>query len=313
MSDDETIQQYHMKILEIANGSSALGEKMSEEKLVRKILWSLPRKFYMKVIAIEEDHEITTMRVIELVGSLQTFELAVNDKSEKKNKGMTFVSSTKDEIGQDDLDTEEGLSKTVVLLGKQFNKIMKIMDRRGRPDVKNISSDIRNNNNSHNDTRSEKKVTLKKRLFGYQDQTQQVKFDHDTSNRKHSGIDKNVALITHTSLRMPTEEDWYLDSGCSNHMTGRKNSLVDLKLEGNNYVTLGDGDIREVKGVEKTEVVGIPNLNNVLLVQGLAANLISINQLCDEGFNARFTKDKCIITNEENEGVMKGFRSKDNC
>ncbi|XP_058782378.1 uncharacterized protein LOC131656783 [Vicia villosa] len=86
---------------------------------------------------------------------------------------------------------------------------------------------------------------------------------------------------------MPAKEDWYLDSGCSNHMTGRKNSLGDLKLEGNNYVTLGDGEIREVKGVGKTEGHGIPNLNNVLLVQGLAANLISISQLCDEGFNVR--------------------------
>ncbi|XP_058774874.1 uncharacterized protein LOC131649141 [Vicia villosa] len=61
-----------------------------------------------------------------------------------------------------------------------------------------------------------------------------------------------------------------------------------------------------------TEGVSIPNLNKVLLVQGLAANLISISQLCDEGFNAKFTKDECIITNEASEEVMKGFRSKDN-
>src|SRR3954469_4855684 len=100
---------------------------------------------------------------------------------------------------------------------------------------------------------------------------------------------------------MPAKEDWYLDSGCSNHMIGRKNSLVDLKLEGNNYLTLGDGEIREVKGVGKTEGQGVPNLNNVLLVQGLAANLISITQLCDEGFSVRFTKEECIITNEANE------------
>src|SRR3954467_2647292 len=31
MSDDETIQQYHMKILKIANGSSALGEKCQKK------------------------------------------------------------------------------------------------------------------------------------------------------------------------------------------------------------------------------------------------------------------------------------------
>src|SRR4051812_38122318 len=56
-----------------------------------------------------------------------------------------------------------------------------------------------------------------------------------------------------------------------------------------------------------------PNMNNVLLVQGMDAIIISISQLCDEGFNVRFTKEECIVTNEENEEVMKGVRSKDNC
>ncbi|XP_058733991.1 uncharacterized protein LOC131605679 [Vicia villosa] len=96
MNDDETIQKYHMNILEIANAFSALGEKMSEENLVTKILRSLPRKLDMKVTVIEEAHDISTMKVDEIVGSLRT-----------------FASSTKD-----DLDTEEGLSNTIILLGK---------------------------------------------------------------------------------------------------------------------------------------------------------------------------------------------------
>src|SRR4051812_44490817 len=90
------------------------------------------------------------------------------------------------------------------------------------------------------------------RIAGYPDHTHRTKLESNTYNRKQRWAVKNVALVAHTSLRMPTKEDWYLDSGCSNHMTGRKNSLVDLKLEGNNYVTLGDGEIREVKGVGKT-------------------------------------------------------------
>lgn len=74
MKDDENIHDFHMSILEIANSSSALGERMSEEKLVRKILRSLPKKFDMKVTTIEEAQDIISMRVDELIGSLQTFE-----------------------------------------------------------------------------------------------------------------------------------------------------------------------------------------------------------------------------------------------
>lgn len=39
------------------------------------------------------------MKVDELIGSLQTFETVISDKSEKKNKGITFVSTS--EKGED--------------------------------------------------------------------------------------------------------------------------------------------------------------------------------------------------------------------
>jgi hypothetical protein len=74
-----------------------LGEKILEEKLVRKILRSLPKKFDMKVIDIEEAQDIGIMRVDEIIGSLQTFELGISDRSEKKNTSITFVSNTEDE------------------------------------------------------------------------------------------------------------------------------------------------------------------------------------------------------------------------
>ncbi|XP_050875624.1 uncharacterized protein LOC127079260 [Lathyrus oleraceus] len=124
---------------------SALGEKMLEEKPVRKILRSLPKKSDMKVTVIEEAQDISNMRVDELVGSLQTFELGISDRSEKKNKIMSFVSNTEDEEDQCDLDIDEGMYNVIVLLKRQFNKVRKGMDRKSRPNVKNISYDISKN------------------------------------------------------------------------------------------------------------------------------------------------------------------------
>jgi len=43
-----------LNILDIANSFESLGEKISDEKLVRKILRSLSKRFDMKVTAIEE-------------------------------------------------------------------------------------------------------------------------------------------------------------------------------------------------------------------------------------------------------------------
>ena len=67
----------------------------------------------MKVTAIEEAQDINNMKVDELMGSLQTFKLAINEKAEKK-KSITLVSNQ----GEDEPKSNEELSKTVGFLGK---------------------------------------------------------------------------------------------------------------------------------------------------------------------------------------------------
>ena len=54
INDDESIAEFNVRILDISSELFALGEKISEERLVRKMLRSLPKKFDMKVTAIEE-------------------------------------------------------------------------------------------------------------------------------------------------------------------------------------------------------------------------------------------------------------------
>jgi len=93
MMKDESIQDYHLNILDIANAFESLGEKISDGKLVRKILRSLPKRFEMKVTAIEEAQDISSLKVDELIGSLQNFKITVNNKTDKKGKGIAFASS----------------------------------------------------------------------------------------------------------------------------------------------------------------------------------------------------------------------------
>ncbi|KAK2403194.1 gag-protease polyprotein [Trifolium repens] len=137
MKEEETIYDFHMNVLDLANSFDSLGERLSDEKLVRKILRSLPKRFEMKVTAIEEAQNIASMKVEELVGSLQTFEMNFSDKIEKKGKSIAFTSNTDNE----EVD-EEDLSKDIVLLGRQFNKILKSVDRRPRRNVQYIQLDI---------------------------------------------------------------------------------------------------------------------------------------------------------------------------
>jgi hypothetical protein len=131
------------------------------------------------------------------------------------------------------------------------------------------------------------------------------------SNQKVWRIKKTEsALIAHTSLRVSSKEDWYFDSGCSRHMTGMKNYLTNLKAYATSYVTFGDGAKGKIKGIGKLCKAGSPLLDDVLLVEGLTANLISISQLSDQGLEVKFSLEEYLVTSENQETVMKGVRSK---
>ena len=74
-------------MLDLANETFALGEKITESKIVQKVLRSLLSRFSMKVMAIEEANDITTMKLDELFGSLCTFEFSFEDQEQKKKNG----------------------------------------------------------------------------------------------------------------------------------------------------------------------------------------------------------------------------------
>jgi hypothetical protein len=93
MKEDESVHEFHMNVLDFANQFDALGEKLSEEKLIRKILRSLPKKFDMKVTTIEETQDISSMKVDELLGSFQTFELVLMRDQKRRTKAL-FLSQT---------------------------------------------------------------------------------------------------------------------------------------------------------------------------------------------------------------------------
>ena len=62
-----------------------LGEKTEDSKIVRKILWSLPESFRAKVTAIEESKDLDDIKVQELIGSLQTYELSLPTQRKSKS------------------------------------------------------------------------------------------------------------------------------------------------------------------------------------------------------------------------------------
>jgi hypothetical protein len=75
MEEEETFDEFYSKLSTIRNSTINLGKKMTDVKIVKKILRSLPPRFIPQVATITQSQDLETMRVEELVGSLQTFEL----------------------------------------------------------------------------------------------------------------------------------------------------------------------------------------------------------------------------------------------
>lgn len=70
IEEDETFDDFYAKLSVIRNSTINLGKKVSDNKIVRKIMRSLPKRFVPKITVIEESTDIDSMKVEELVGSL---------------------------------------------------------------------------------------------------------------------------------------------------------------------------------------------------------------------------------------------------
>ncbi|XP_073051327.1 uncharacterized protein [Primulina eburnea] len=119
--------------------------------------------------------------------------------------------------------------------------------------------------------------------------------------------------IIYTSLKTNIAGAWYFDSGCLHHMTGSKERLTDYVEVKSGCVTYGGGSKGRIVGKGTLNVDGLPELHNVLHVEGLNSNLISISQLCDDDLHVKFNKNNCEVFNDANVCVMSGTRSADNC
>ncbi|KAK2354920.1 putative mitochondrial protein [Trifolium repens] len=108
--------------------------------------------------------------------------------------------------------------------------------------------------------------------------------------------------------RRPEQHSWYLDSGCSRHMTGDKHMFQTLTLKEGGTVGFGGNQKGNITG---TGTVGNFSLSikDVWLVDGLKHNLLSISQFCDSGFVVKFNKDACTVIRESDESVVfRGLR-----
>ena len=117
ISEDESFDSFYGKLNEVVIGKFNLGEKTEDSKIVRKILQSLPESFRAKVTGIEESKDLNDIKIQELIGSLQTYELSFPSQRKRKSLALKTIN---ERIEANDLSNEDDVEKDVAYLMKNF-------------------------------------------------------------------------------------------------------------------------------------------------------------------------------------------------
>ncbi|PNX81934.1 gag-protease polyprotein [Trifolium pratense] len=128
MKEDESIHDFYMIVKEYANNFDMLGKNLDDEKLAH----------------------------------YKPYESTQNEKLEKKNKSIAFMSNIDEEEVDFDVDSNDSISEAIVLLGRQFNKVLKRMDRNPRENGRNFIPDANRSAGTQGKTKPDEKTSQSK-------------------------------------------------------------------------------------------------------------------------------------------------------
>ncbi|KAJ9545160.1 hypothetical protein OSB04_024867 [Centaurea solstitialis] len=144
----------------------------------------------------------------------------------------------------------------------------------------------------------------KKRSSGVShDKSRAYSFDHRA--KVFSAKKKNLSKAKDKSV--DARHMWYVDSGCSRHMTGYKELLHNYVERPGGTVSFGNKTTGVIKGYGIL-TNGKVSIKKVLYVEGLSHNLFSASQFCDGYHIVLFSIINCLIINSDGVEIFEGRR-----
>ncbi|GJW16659.1 hypothetical protein Tco_0024095 [Tanacetum coccineum] len=98
---------------------------------------------------------------------------------------------------------------------------------------------------------------------------------------------------------------WYLDSGCSKHMTRDRSQLTNFVNKFLGTVKFGNDHVAKILGYGDYHI-GNVTISRVYYVEGLGHNLFSVGQFCYSNLEVAFRQHTCFIRNLEGVDLLTG-------
>nr|GFA72001.1 integrase, catalytic region, zinc finger, CCHC-type, peptidase aspartic, catalytic [Tanacetum cinerariifolium] len=89
---------------------------------------------------------------------------------------------------------------------------------------------------------------------------------------------------------------WYLDSGCSKHMTGDRSQLTNFVQKFMGTIKFKNDHVAKITCYGDYKI-GNVTISRVYFVEGLGHNLFSVGQFCDSDLEVAFCQHTCFIQN----------------
>ncbi|KAA8519704.1 hypothetical protein F0562_013851 [Nyssa sinensis] len=315
MKENEGIKDYFSRVSEIVNQIQSCGDTIQEKKVVEKILRSLTQKFEHVVPAIEESKDLSKLSMYELMGSLETHEKRMSRFSSQslEQAFQSTVNVSEKKFFNPKQDQRGGSSQRRGLYGRGRGNQNSGRGRgRGRRAIFQQKS---GNSNSHcyvckkpghesKDCRW-KCTKCKVPNHSQRDCWYQNKDKKETSEANFTQEDAAEQLFySCMNVEHNSQNVWYLDSGCSNHMTGNREIFVELDGNYSSQAKLGDGKSKNVEGKGIVSILTKGGkekfIHDVLYVPCLTQNLLSVGQMIQKGYKLVFDGEECLIFDKKN-------------
>nr|GEY32966.1 hypothetical protein [Tanacetum cinerariifolium] len=100
---------------------------------------------------------------------------------------------------------------------------------------------------------------------------------------------------------------WYLDSGCSKHMTGDRSQLINFVQKFLGTVKFKNDHVAKIMGYGDYKIENV-TISRVYFVEGLGHNLFLVGQFCDSDLEVAFHQHTCFIHNLDGVDLLAGSR-----
>eukprot|EP00253_Pinus_taeda_P014808 PITA_14808 len=298
MKESDTIDSFFTQVIGLITQIRSHGEILEERRIVEKILRCLPSRFEAVVVAIEETKDLSQFTVDELNASLMSHEDRLS-----RGTDSSFEQAFKTQMS---FSQRKGRGRA---------------NNRGRGRSQNRGRYYPASTSGRSCSQNQYEGSSKQQAHGQRYDKSQVqchyckKYGHyanecrkkqnDMNSRQNVNFaneenknSKNV-LLTCNIAQDKQQDVWFLDSGCSNHMTGNIAMFANLDEDVKSEVTTGTDSKIAVKGKGRVSIRARNGeqmiVPDVYYVPGLKCNLLSIGQLIDKGYNVFFKDDTCTI------------------